>query len=338
MDKPSVLVIQTAFLGDFILTLPLLQELSKSFNVHVVTRSGLASLTQKLNCITHHYEIKKGDTASYRHLVQQLKKINFEFIYTPHSSFRSAWLTWQLKAQHKVGYDNWWQRWAFSKVKKRNPKWPEPLRLLDLIMGADSFPQSFDQLNTVREGHMPPIPTQFDYSQVDGINSLRSAQKAKQAALFFGSQWGTKQWPIKNYIQLASLLRAQGYTIKWLGSLQEAGSLKLNLPEIFYSEIVAGQLTLDQVVIELSRSEFCISNDSGGGHLAALSGTQVFSIFGPTVLKFGYRPWTNRLYIFEDTELKCRPCHHHGPKVCPLQHHQCMNSILPQRVAKQVLA
>lgn len=338
MDKPLVLVIQTAFLGDFILTLPMLQKLSSSYQVHLVTRKGFTSLSQKLDYITKHHEVDKGDSQSYQQLIAYLKKIKFDTIYCPHPSFRSAWLTWQLKAKHKVGYSYWWQRWAFSQVKKRNLNWPEPLRLLDLIGEKDFFSRNFDQLNQVNQGYMPNIPSQYTFAVIDGFNNSLANDTIKQAALFFGSQWGTKQWPLKNYIQLAEMLRTLGYTIKWLGSAKESEQLKLELPKAHHAEILAGQLTLDQVVVELSKSLFCVSNDSGGGHLAALSGTRVFSIFGPTSLKFGYRPWTNKLYIFENTELSCRPCHHHGPKVCPLKHHQCMYSLSPELVFKKLLA
>lgn len=335
MDKPPVLVVQTAFLGDFLLTLPMLQELSKKFAVHVVSRTGFKSLTVHLNCIAQHYEVKKGDSVTYKKLVQNLKKIEFEYIYCPHPSFRSAWLTWQLKAKHKVGYSNWWQSWAFSRSKKRQSHWPEPLRLIDLVTKLDPF-TPYDELNHTNKGSMLSIPTEFEYSNLSGISSLQSKEKIKQAAIFFGSQWGTKQWPIEYYLKVATFLREDGYSIKWFGSVAEGEELKLILPQSLHNEVVAGQLSLAQVVTELSRSEFCLSNDSGGGHLAALSGTKVFSFFGPTSLKFGYRPWTNQLYIFEEANLKCRPCHHHGPKICPLKHHQCLKNILPNRVLSQL--
>ncbi|MCB0370096.1 MAG: hypothetical protein KDD45_11895, partial [Bdellovibrionales bacterium] len=82
----------------------------------------------------------------------------------------------------------------------------------------------------------------------------------------------------------------------------------------------------------LSHADLVIGNDSASSHLACLCDCQLVSFFGPTVLDFGYRPWGNKVYIFENETLKCRPCGPHGHKKCPIGTHECMKSIKPEMV------
>ncbi|MCS6838558.1 MAG: hypothetical protein NZ480_06890, partial [Bdellovibrionaceae bacterium] len=58
---------------------------------------------------------------------------------------------------------------------------------------------------------------------------------------------------------------------------------------------------------------------------------------GPTHVKFGYRAWGDWVMAIALPELPCRPCHHHGPKACPLKHHQCMKGLRPDLVLKHLV-
>lgn len=85
-----------------------------------------------------------------------------------------------------------------------------------------------------------------------------------------------------------------------------------------------GRLTMLQSGELIRRARVLVSNDSAPVHLASAVNTPVVEIYGPTVPQFGFaaRPELSRLV--EPDPLQCRPCHHHGPVVCPLVHHKCM--------------
>jgi heptosyltransferase-2 len=79
-------------------------------------------------------------------------------------------------------------------------------------------------------------------------------------------------------------------------------------------------------------AELVVTNDSAGQHLAALAGTKTVSVFGPTVLPFGFRPWNSQAIVVERFGLSCRPCGKHGPMKCPIGTHECMKSIRSNEV------
>ena len=97
-----------------------------------------------------------------------------------------------------------------------------------------------------------------------------------------------------------------------------------------------GVLSILQAGELIRRAAILVSNDSAPVHLASAVGTPVIEIYGPTVPQFGFAARSDLSRIVEPDPLPCRPCHHHGPAVCPLVHHKCMRDTQISRVLAEV--
>ncbi|MDO8667039.1 MAG: glycosyltransferase family 9 protein, partial [Gemmatimonadales bacterium] len=86
----------------------------------------------------------------------------------------------------------------------------------------------------------------------------------------------------------------------------------------------------------IRRASVLVSNDSAPVHLASAAGTPTIEIYGPTVPSFGFAARAEWSRIVEPDPMTCRPCHHHGPVVCPLVHHRCMRDTHVGRVLAEV--
>jgi heptosyltransferase-2 len=86
----------------------------------------------------------------------------------------------------------------------------------------------------------------------------------------------------------------------------------------------------------MQKAKMVITNDSGPIHFAGLAKCPTIAIFGPTTPKFGFAPTGVNDIIIENKNLKCRPCAIHGSNSCPLGTHECMTSILPDLVYKEI--
>jgi heptosyltransferase-2 len=74
-------------------------------------------------------------------------------------------------------------------------------------------------------------------------------------------------------------------------------------------------------------------------HIAISFDVPVVAIFGPTLPKFGFAPYSiHRSEIIEKKEIACRPCSIHGKKTCPYKHFRCMMEIKPREVFLSVLS
>lgn len=143
------LVIQTAFVGDLMLTIPLLKQLKVLFPEHetvLLCRQGLAEIMSPL--VDTVYEVRKKDQFDYRRVLKILKQKKFDFIFCPHQSWRSAAIVSQLSAQRdKVGFWKWWNFWAFSKRVSKPEYLPDALRQMSLLTAVDrELAQQFESV------------------------------------------------------------------------------------------------------------------------------------------------------------------------------------------------
>jgi heptosyltransferase-2 len=94
---------------------------------------------------------------------------------------------------------------------------------------------------------------------------------------------------------------------------------------------LVGHTSLGALAGVLARAAVCVSNDSGGMHLASALGRPVVAIFGPTDER-ATRPAGDHDLISEP--VFCRPC---MLRDCPIDH-RCMKRIDVDRVFAAVTA
>lgn len=350
----KLLWIQTAFLGDLILSIPSLNLLRKRFpkaEIHVLCRKGIGGLVKELAVADQVFEIEKGSSRSYQAVSDELSQFSYHRIYCPHKSFRTAWLLKALKAEKKIGFKSWWNFWFFDERLEFLQKYPDVLRQIFLLSvdcpevvdyvtgfdvkshldhqrtGTESLP--IKQLDTVVS--MPSISEDiFVGTEIrDPIDVLiQDLQKNKPYyCIFPGSVWATKQWGKEKYQDLISKL-SKTHQVVLLGAKNEFNFAQEIIGESNNCKNLCGQTSFKQTLNLLKSAKCVITNDSGGQHLSSIVKAKTITIFGPTVPEFGYSPWNSRVQVIEPIiDLKCRPCGSHGHKKCPIGTHECMKSI-----------
>lgn len=368
IEKKNILVLQTAFLGDLLLTIPLLKRIKRLFpeeKIFLIVREGLAPLIRDLNLVDFCFEVKKSSAKSYRSLMRLPEfKAGFKLAFCAHRSFRSALFFFQIKAKVKVGFREFWNGFIFQHRVSRNLELPEALRLMQLLFPFDpdlvrhlaefSFlSQNSHQNDLAQTGLQAKVPSWASMDVSEAIFKMRKLRYDLMAKLqvditnydlvvfFPGSVWPTKQWTKKGFVDLALSLPKQGFFKKepriiFLGSAPESELCRSLSEEVPGSLSLAGELSLTEVVLLLSEAKLAVTNDSGSMHMASLVGCPTLAVFGPTTLSLGFRPWQDRALVVENRLLSCRPCGLHGHKKCPLGTHECMKSITAQEVIGQM--
>ena len=197
-DRPTVLVVQTAFLGDVVLTTPLLSVLAERFGpVDVVTTPAAAGL------LDHHpavdsvlrYDKHGADRGwkAFRRLGAQLRTRRYERVYLPHRSLRSALLALWSRAKHRVGFADGAGAFSYTSRVVRPREGHEVERLLAL---AGLSPGE----------NAPPVSLGLAPTDLAAADAwlLSHGVGGDFVAIAPGSVWATKRWPY--YAELAAEL------------------------------------------------------------------------------------------------------------------------------------
>jgi heptosyltransferase-2 len=324
------LVVQTAFLGDVVLTTPLLAALAAQHGpVDVVTTPGAAALLETHPAVRRviRYD-KRGSDRGLRGLVRLARALaaeRYDAAYLPHRSLRTAALAWLARVPKRVGFDDGW-RWLYTEARRRPRDGHEVDRLLALVDAAPGDTGATLQL------------TPADRQATEDFLCAH-AIAAPFVALAPGSIWGSKRWPY--YPELAARL-AERAAVVVVGGPEDAdlaGEVVAAVARVGGRAVSGcGQLTLRQSVEVIRRASVLVTNDSAPLHFAQAVATPTVAIFGSTVPAFGFAPRGPRDAVVELVGLACRPCSAHGPAICPLGHHRCMKSLSVEDVLRAVEA
>ena len=310
-----VLVIQTAFLGDAVLTTGLLDQLAERFGPVDVVATPAAEplfLTHPAVRRTWRYDKRGTDRGivGLLRLAAQLRSVGYAGAYLPHRSLRTAMLARGAGIPERIGFTGSPGSWSYTRRIPRPPSGPEAERLLSLAEPPPGTPARVS-LGLIAEDHEQAVDWLASRGIAPGF-----------VALAPGSIWGTKRWPY--YAELAAALDEPVVIVGGPEDRPLADTLAGGKDSV---HVAAGALSLRASAALLARARVLVTNDSAPLHLATAVGTRVVAVFGPTVPAFGFGPRGARDRIVEHAGLDCRPCSSHGPQVCPLGHHRCMREI-----------
>jgi heptosyltransferase-2 len=353
-------LIQTAFLGDLLLSIPLMKKIKARWpdqKLFLVCRKGIGEFFLKTELVDGVFEIRKGDADSYRGIVNSLNALNLDKIFSPHESLRTAMFVRRLKASQKIAFAKPWNWLFFHQRVQKNLNLPDAIRQLSLLENLDpalaaqiaTYAQEGQPYLAEPSGKLTPPPAWSSMSlqnfyashQTEIDSTLRkfhiSSEEAGRTVAFFpGSVWATKRWTEAGFVQTGLELTKQKISVLILGGPGEEALCGRVAAQIPGAKNLCGQTTISESAQVISRVAAVVGNDSASMHLAATCDTPSVVIFGPTVIEFGFRPWQERVYLVEKKGLACRPCGKHGHQVCPIGTHVCMKGLQKDDVLKKL--
>lgn len=331
--RGTSLVIQTSFLGDLILTTPLIAELASRGPVDVVVTPASAPLLANNPSVRDIivYD-KRGDDRGLFGLWNSSRRLRARagssgaqekrgstVAYLAQGSVRSAILAMIAGVDERVGFSTSAARHLYTRVVTYRDDLHHAERIWRLA--ADTP----EERPTAAQLRPRVFPGDAEVSSVDRLLQS-SAGPAPMVGLAPGSAWGTKRWPY--YAELAKRL-AERARIAIIGGLPDTPAAQAITAAIAPRVAVdsVGKLTLLGSAELIGRCTALVTNDSSPLHLASAMGTPTLALFGPTVPEFGFGPLAPRNAIGGVAGLPCRPCDRHGPQQCPLTHWRCMRDL-----------
>ena len=328
-EKMRVLLVQTAFFGDIILSTPVITGLRQLFphdELYVLTTKAAVPILSRDPRISGVIGFDKrglhAGVKGFRAMVAELRSYRFDQVYSLHRSFRTALLLYFAGIPIRVGFRSARLSFLYQKRRVRPQAEHDVLRNLALLEG-DLAPEMVDnrlQLFAPEASEVSPA-----------IRDLY-ASEGLRVVVFPGSEWQTKMWHWSGYRRVVEHFSQIGARVFIMGGKEERAVAEKVAGGNAAVVNLAGATTLDEALYMVKNAGLVVCNDSMALHMAAGFDTPVVSIFCATSPRFGFGPWGKRSKVIEREGLLCKPCRRHGSRECPLGTESCMREVRAETV------
>jgi len=353
LKKPpkSIIIISMRYLGDVLLTTPLIRTLRRSYpnaKISVLVYSNTAGILEGNPDINEIITTPQRPTRSdYLTLFKQIFRRYDLSVVCQTGDRRFVYAL--LSAPNRIAFvpqrsdKGWWKRflvqgWAEVETHS-NHTVLELLRLSFLLQSSPCY------------SLVPPqgLTTQKSISQLN--------LPKKYAVLHIHPQWKFKRWTVQGWTEIGNYLNSLSITPILSGSpaKDEMEYIDTVHKQLSSNSInIAGKVSLSELTEIIGQSELFIGPDTGITHLAAATGTPVIALFGPTnPLIWG--PWpinyhsntlpytkigsqhVNNIYLLQGTDKNnCVPCQEEGCERNRQSHSNCLDSLSSTYVIKTI--
>jgi len=303
-----ILLWQTAYLGDVVLTTPLIKSLKKNFpkaHIAFVGRSFIKELLKgfDIELIPFDKRIKES--------FEMLEKIkDYHVAISPHISARTALILFFSGIPIRIGFDRSELSWLYTHRIKHRWDMHEVDRNLELLkpLGIKNFER------------LPALMVEEEEKR-KAIEKFNLPREFVVISPF--SNFPLKEWSLENWLELVKRIRLPVVVVgKERGEAFKDSSV-INL---------VGKTSLRELMAVISLSKAVISCDSSPVHIANALGVPAISIYTATSPDYGFYPLKG-YYLKPD--LWCSPCSP-NPKRCKTGTQACLGKVRVEEVLEKL--
>ena len=292
----KILIIHTAFIGDIVLSTPLIQRLKDMYpdsEIDYLTLPGNKTIIKNdpnLNeIIIYDKKVKDRGIKGFLRILKVLKEKKYDYAVIPHRFIRSIALARLAGIPKIVGFDVSTGSWLLKEKRHYDMKKHEVERLLELVD---------------YKGSKIPVriyPSKEDIEKIRKI--LEKKQYEKLIVIAPGSQRPEKIWPMEKYRELISKLSQDKKNLIAITGGKVEKKLPLDFDGTENVIDLRGEISLLEFSALLSETDVIVSNDSSPVHIGSgFDKPFIIGIFGPGKRSLGFFPWSDKSIVIEDNE------------------------------------
>ncbi len=327
-------------MGDVAMTVPVLIHLLETYpklQITVLTKPFFAHLfehIERINVIKAEVKTKHKGISGLWLLAKQLHRLEIDSIADLHNVLRSRILCGFLKI---LGHD-------YFRIDKGRPAKKALTRPRNKIFKAlksthQRYAEVFRKLKLPLDKEFKIERTQLPLStEIESALNLDRSKKCIGIAPF--AAHAPKQYPLKLMKKVISKLSKEQniHILLFGGGKKEVKKLKALAQNFDNCETVAGRFSFSEELQLISNLDLMLSMDSGNGHLAAMFGVKVVTIWGATHPHAGFAPFgqTQEQQLLPDLEkYPLLPTSIYGNKRV-IGYKKVMHDITPEEVFRKV--
>ena len=321
-EMEKILVIQTAFLGDAILTLPMIEKIKEKFPSSEIDVLSIPSTQEIFEASPFVNKVLAIDKKKAHKSLLKLYKFTNEIrnsgytkIFSPHRSFRTSFIVMQSGVRDTYGFSNSALFHVYKNVVEYKSNIHEVQRNLDLIR----YEYSSESWKIVPKVNVNETSRQ-NVEQFISSNNI----KDKLIAIAPGSIWETKKYPEQYFKEIIKYFVDRSYTVLIIGGELDK-ELCERLSAGYNGEVIstAGSFSIVESIELLKSVRLLLTNDSAPTHLGMCADIPVLTIYCSTIPDFGFYPYYKKSSYISFNDLSCKPCGIHGHEKCPISTFDC---------------
>jgi ADP-heptose:LPS heptosyltransferase len=323
----SVLIIQTAFIGDVILATGLIEKIAMHYPEACIDflcrkgNEGVLANNPHLNKVLI-WNKQDEKAKSWWNILREVRSVKYDLLINLQRFASMGLFTVLSGAKTKVGF----RKNPFSAFFS--------IRAPHTVHNGTHEIERNQKLIRVFTNEIPSHPKIYP-SEADA-KSILPYQEGPYLCIAPASVWFTKQFPEEKWLEFLRFCKFEGriYVLGAPADTQMAESI-IRQSEDARLQNLCGKLSLLQSALLMKGAKMNYVNDSAPMHLCSAIDAPVAAIYCSTVPEFGFGPLSSKSKIIQSEQsLKCRPCGLHGHRKCPKDHFDCALSIRPEQLCE----
>ncbi len=321
----KICVIRTAYIGDVVMTLPMLAPLQQRYPdaaITFLTSTASASLLENNPYINdvltfEPFWFYPTGIKNWLNFLMKLRTRSFDLVIETRGDIRElALIVFWMHARYRVSYDVGGGGYLLT----HTVPYPGLTHKVDYHLNIVKY------LGGVTQDARAEIF--FSQAEEDRVEQLidNNGISGEFIAIHPGSRLPLKLWGVGRYARLCDqVIQRTGKSVVLLGSRHEAALTTL-LQELAQEELIslAGQLEIRELAGVLARAGLFICNDSAPMHISAAVNTPTVAIFGPSKAQ-ETAPYTTRNRVVK-SDFSCRYTCDESRCTAP-EYHGCMEKV-----------
>lgn len=323
----KILIIRLSSLGDVVLTTPVPRLLRKKFpnsEIHFITKSEYSDIYINNNNVNKVINLEQN----LKKTIKFLKSERYDLVIDLHNNLRSNIIKYSLSVKHLTYNKQSFARWLFSNLKIK----------LVIKHITESYIETLNNLDI--EDDDKGLDLFLHEKDLYDLNKMPNEFRNGFYVLVLGGKYKTKRLPVEKSIELCDKINRPivliGGKNEYSDSLKIENFFRKEKDDDDVSDILnkrttihnlCGKLSILESAWILKLSNVVYTNDTGFMHIASALQKKVVSIFGSTHPSLGFFPYKTNFYVYQNTNISCRPCTKIGLNRCPAGHFKCMNEL-----------
>lgn len=324
-----ILIIKLRYVGDVVLSTPILPLIRKSFpeaTLTFVVNYGTESVLQDYPFVDEVRTVPTGGWGKRWTFYSTLRHERFDAVVDLTDSDRSALMTFLSGAKVRIGFnrEGRWRGWCYTHVV--TAKYGS-MHMVEYHAQVLPFLKILDKAQPPQL-FVPPDATVYARK----LLSTHGLGEHPLVLLHPAARYVFKAWPLERFAALADWLSLQGVHVAIIGSQREQmiGQQIVNLTKTKPHNLMGHTRVMDLAAL-MKESLLVIGNDGGPLHMAAAVGCPVVGLFGPSdPAVWGPQGESVRILY---KGLDCRECFYPG---CFRGEDSCMKQITLPEVCEAV--